>query len=116
MKKSGEQLKAALMNEMEKSIERVLAWQESHQMFTITELEDFILEIRGEWGTEVAELLAGQLESKQPAARQRCGRCGEALQYKGQSAKHIESRVGGLRVERGRYWCETCQQGLFPPG
>lgn len=116
MKKSREQLEAALVKEMEEAIERVLAWQGAHETFTVTELEDFILEIRGEWGTEVAELLVGQLESKQTAARLRCETCGEPLQYKGQTAKHVESRVGGLRVERGRYWCKTCQEGLFPPG
>lgn len=116
MKKSQEQLKAALVREMEEAIERVLAWQEAHETFTVTELEDFILAMRGEWGTDVAELLTGQLESKQTAARLCCETCGEPLQYKGQSTKQVESRVGGLRVERGRYWCQTCQEGIFPPG
>jgi len=116
MKKSREQLKAVLMQEMEKAIEQVLAWQEAHETFTITELEDFILEVRREWGSEVGELLVGQLESKQTAARLCCETCGGPLQYKGQTSKHIESRVGGLRIERGRYWCKTCQQGIFPPG
>ena len=116
MKKSQEQMKAALVREMEEAIERVLAWQEAHETFTVTELEDFILEMRGEWGTEVGELLVGQLESKQTAARLCCETCGEPMQYKGQSTKQVESRVGGLQVERGRYWCKTCQEGIFPPG
>ncbi len=28
----------------------------------------------------------------------------------------VESRVGHLRIVRGYYYCERCQQSLFHPG
>jgi len=116
MKKSREQLKAELMEKMEAGLEKVLDWQEAHRKFTLTELEEFVLGLRGEMGEEIAEAVLGQLESKQVAEVLRCELCGKKMVYKGQEEKYIETRLGGIRIERGRYWCPECETGIFPPG
>ena len=116
MKKTREQLKTELRAQLEEAIERVLDWQEAHPRFTLTELEDFVLALRREMGEEIAGALVGQLGSKVVVEGVACEQCGTLMVYKGVGEKRIESRAGGLKVERGRYWCPDCQAGLFPPG
>lgn len=116
MKKTREQLKTELRAQLEEAIERVLDWQEAHPRFTLAELEDFVLALRREMGEEIAGALVGQLGSKVVVEGVACEQCGTLMVYKGVGEKRIESRAGGLKVERGRYWCPDCQAGLFPPG
>lgn len=111
-----EQRKAELMKQLEEAIERVLDWQEEHETFTLTELEEFVLGVRREMGEEVAELLIGGLKSKVVIEGLHCEHCGSKLVYKGLETKQTETRMGGIELERGRYWCPTCKQGIFPPG
>lgn len=116
MKKSRTQLKTELMEKLEGAVERVLDWQEAHVSFTLTELEDFVLALRGEVGEEIARLLLGQLGSKTLAEGLRCEQCGGPMRYKGRAGKYVETRVGGIEIERGRYWCPGCHESVFPPG
>jgi DNA-directed RNA polymerase subunit RPC12/RpoP len=116
MKRSREQVKVELMGKLESALDRVLDWQEEHVSFTLTELEDFVLGLREELGADIAEAVVGQLESKQVADVLSCRSCGGKMVYKGQEGKYIETRLGGLEIERGRYWCLHCKQGIFPPG
>jgi hypothetical protein len=116
MKKTREQLKKELKAQLEEAIERVLDWQEAHSTFTLTELEDFVLTLRREMGGEIAEAMIGQLGSKVIPEGLHCEACDSPMTYKGQEAKRVETQIGSLAVERGRYWCPTCQVGVFPPG
>jgi hypothetical protein len=116
MQKSREQLKTALMGKFEEALDRVVDWQEAHPKVTLTEIEDFVLGLREELGEEVAEAVLGQVDSKHGAEVQRCETCGGQMTYKGQERKYVETRLGGLAIQRGRYWCPHCERGIFPPG
>lgn len=116
MKKTREQLKTALMGQVEEAIERMLEWLEVHPSFTLSELEDFVLQLRQEVGVTVAEAAVGQLQSKQPVEAPACPTCGERMEYKGQREKGVASRLGTVELERSHYYCPRCQAGLFPPG
>jgi hypothetical protein len=109
-------LKKELMEKLEEAVERVLDWQEKNSTFTLTELEEFVLGLRQEMGEEIAEATLGQLSSKVLIEGLQCEECSGPMIYKGQEAKRVEARIGSLAVERGRYWCPTCQTGVFPPG
>lgn len=116
MKQSRNQLKQGLMEQMEAAIDQLLDWQEAHPTLTMTELEDFVLKLWHELGQEMAQRVLGQMDSQAVLNGLRCEDCGEAMVYKGQSEKHVETRLGGLALERGRYWCPHCKGGVFPPG
>jgi hypothetical protein len=116
MKNSRDQLKVELVKRLEGVIDRVLDWQEEHPTFTLTELEDFVLALRREMGGEIAEALIGHLGGEVLIEGLRCEQCGGQMVYKGLEAKHVETRAGGIEIERGRYWCSACQAGIFPPG
>jgi len=114
--KSRDQMKAELMAKFEAAVERVLVWRESHQSFTLTELEEFVLSLRELVGQEVATEMLGQMKSKALVEAGGCERCGQVLEYKGQAKRRVVTRIGELAVERGRYWCPECEAGFFPPG
>ncbi len=116
MKKTRDQLKKELVEKFEEAVECVLDWQEKHRTFTLTELEEFVLGLRQEMGEEIAEATLGQMDSKVIIEGVQCEECGNRMIYKGQEAKRVETRIGSLAIERGRYWCPTCQTGVFPPG
>jgi DNA-directed RNA polymerase subunit RPC12/RpoP len=107
--------KAKLMEQMEEAVERLLDWQEAHPVFSLTEVEELVLELRWELGEEVAQILIGQLDDPGTLARLRCERCGSRLLYKGKESKSVETRVGSTTIERSRYWCPQCREGVFPP-
>ena len=116
MKLTRAQQEAKLKKAADALIERLLAWEEENRSPNLTQIEDKVLELRKGFGQElVAVMLAGQ-EAKQPVAKQKCEQCGAEVRYKGQKERSVESRVGGLTIERGYYYCACCQSGVFPPG
>lgn len=116
MKRSRQEKKADLMNKAEQLIDQLLEWETQADRPNLTQIEDIVLKLRKELGQEMAEtLLAGQAE-RTPVPGPACPKCGKEMHYKGQRKKQVESRAGGLEIERGYYACAECGEALFPPG
>lgn len=116
MKLTRRQKEAKLRKAADEMVAAFLAWDEEKDAPNLTEIEDEILELRGRMGQEMLGVaLAGQAMS-QPAETPKCPKCGTEMRYKGQKARAVESRVGGLELERGYYYCACCKSGFFPPG
>lgn len=115
MKRSREQLKAELLAEAESVIEELIAWECQAGAPDLTEMEDKVLALRQRLGQRLLEAVIADQEARQPATPPPCPTCGAALRYKGQKETVIESRLGGIAVERGYYYCAHCESGLFPP-
>lgn len=110
------QMEAELRKAADEMIEAFLAWGDENRAPNLSELEDVILELRRRMGEKMLGVtLAGQ-EMNQPAVNPKCPQCGAEMRYKGQKERMIESRVGGLELERGYYYCACCKSGFFPPG
>ena len=43
-----------------------------------------------------------------------CQRCGEAAKFVSYRNKNLISLLGEIRVARGYYYCQCCNQGHFP--
>jgi uncharacterized protein with PIN domain len=116
MKLTREQKEAKLREAVEGAIQALLGWDEENSRPTLTQMEDEILELRRQMGEKMlAVVLEGQ-EAGQPVETTRCAQCGEERRNKGQKARVVESRVGGVEMERGYYYCARCKSGIFPPG
>ena len=115
MRRTREQIKAAMMAEAEAAIDELVAWERQAGAPDLTSLEDQVLAVRQRLGQRLLEVLIEDQDARQPAEAPKCATCGAALRYKGQKGTAIESRVGGIRVERGYYYCAHCESGLFPP-
>jgi uncharacterized protein with PIN domain len=116
MKQSRDEKKARLMARLEKAADELLDWEEQNTKPTLTQLEDIVLALRKQMGEEMAEEVLGRMESKTMVPGPRCPKCGKEMHYKGQREKDVESRAGGLTIERGYYACPECDEGIFPPG
>jgi hypothetical protein len=115
MKLTRDQKKAKLEATASALIEELLDWDEQNQAPNLTEIEDAVLELRRRFGQEMAlTMVAGQV-ARQPVEAPVCAECGKPMRDKGEKRKAVESRVGGLEVERGYYYCSDCESGLFPP-
>lgn len=116
MKRTRSQIKAEMMKKYEGELDKLLDWQESANKPNLTEFEDAILASRKRISEEtIKALLEGELELE-PERAPRCEKCGREMTDKGKRPQIIETRIGTLRIERVYYYCETCREGVFPPG
>jgi hypothetical protein len=116
MKLTRGQKEAKLRKAADEMIEALLEWDEANQAPNLTQIEDKILELRQRMGQEMLAVeIAGQA-LRQPVENPSCPDCGSKMRAKGEKVRSVESRVGGLELERGHYYCARCQSGFFPPG
>src|ERR1051325_2947576 len=101
MKLTRAQKEAKLRKAADAMIEALLAWDDQNCAPNLTQIEDEILALRGQMGEE---MLAAQ-EASQPAENPTCADCGAEMRNKGAKPKAVESRVGGVELERGYYYC-----------
>jgi DNA repair exonuclease SbcCD ATPase subunit len=111
MKQTRAQKKAKLQAAAEELIERLLDWDEQNARPNLTAIEDEVLKLRQQFGQEMAEVLVAGQESRQFVGNPPCPRCGKPMRYKGQKHKAVESRLGGIEIERGYYYCSACTSG-----
>jgi hypothetical protein len=115
MKLTSAQKEARLRQAADEMIAALTAWDEENSAPTLTQIEDKILELRQRLGEEMlAVTIAGQ-GMRQPVESPPCAECGAEMRNKGTKGRVVESRVGGLELMRGHYYCVHCKSGLFPP-
>jgi len=106
------QKKAKLEAAAAELIEQMLDWDEKNQRPNLTQIEDEVLKLRQQFGEEMAGVMLAGQEARQPVENPQCGK---PMRYKGEKRKDVESRLGGMEVERGYYHCINCASGFFPP-
>lgn len=95
---------------------KAVAWQAAHPRATMEELEVEILQLRQEFGAQLARILLEHREAAHAVPGLRCAQCGREMQYKGDKPLHPATTLGDLAFERSYYYCSECDQGVFPPG
>jgi uncharacterized protein with PIN domain len=116
MGRSRQEKKAELMQAAEGLIDELLDWDEQAEAPTLTEIENVILKLRQQMGQQMAEeVLRGQ-EARTPVPGPVCPTCQREMRYRGSKHKEVESLLGAVELERGYYYCDHCQSGLFSPG
>ena len=106
-----DELKAKLLAEAEKSIEKMLSDERVSDEMNITEIEDVI----GELETDFRQRVLREVMSEQESKRTRCPECGGKLRNKGKRTKRQVTLRGEVDIERSYYQCESCGAGIFPP-
>lgn len=114
MESQYEEMKKALLAEIEKIVDEMLEWGKRHPAPTLTEIEEVALKLRQRFGHQVAEFLLKQQAAARPVPGPICSECGQEMQYKWMGKVTVESRIGPLEIERGYYYCGRCRSGLFP--
>jgi hypothetical protein len=107
-------LKARMMAEAEKAVERLLADRSEKEELTLSDIERLVRAA----GQGVMERFTDELvgeEAHKPQSRA-CPECGQKMRYKGEKARNLVTETGEVRVKRAYYYCPTCRKGFFPPG
>ncbi len=115
MRRTPEQLEAELMAEAKALIAELVAWEREAGAPKLSQMEEKALAVRQRFGQRLLEAMIEDQEARQPASPPHCPTCGAEMRYKGQKGTDIETRLGGIEVERGYYYCAHCASGLFPP-
>ena len=116
MKLTRAQKEAKLAKAAEEAVQELLEWDEKNPQPNLTQIEEVVLALRARIGQAMTEVVLAGQEAQQPVEAPLCPTCGEPMRYKGRKGKTLESRLGGLAMERGYYYCARCESGLFPPG
>lgn len=111
-----EQLKRALLKDVDELVDNWVEWCESTDQPTFDSIEEAVLSVRQKFGQRLVERALEAQEGKQPVPEPSCPQCGNKLRNKGEKVVKIESRVGLLEIRRGYYWCTACSKGFFPSG
>jgi uncharacterized protein with PIN domain len=113
---SREKARERLLAAAEHRIDELMAWADTTERPTLTDIEDVVLRLRKELGEQMAAEVVAMQEENRPVPGPECPQCGKEMRYKGEKRSSVESRVGSLRLERGYYHCPRCGKGSFPPG
>ncbi len=116
MRRTPEQLEAELMAEAKALIAELVAWERQAGAPKLSQMEEKALAVPQRFGKRLLQAMIEDQEARQPAEPPKCPTCGVEMRYKGQKGTDIETRLGGIEVERGYYYCAHCESGLFPPG
>ncbi len=80
----------------------------------MTQIENVVLRLRKQSGKQATQAVIETQDAQRPVTGPLCPTCQREMHYKDTKAQTVESRVGQLRLVRGYYYCQTCQQSLFP--
>ena len=108
--------RARLLAKAAQAVDEYLEWEEKNLRPDLTQIEDMALQLRKEFGQEIAQVAIESQVERTPAPGPTCAKCRKEMRYKGKKRTRVESRTGELDVERGYYYCPKCKERLFPPG
>jgi hypothetical protein len=115
MEQRRHQKREKLRKASEEIIERLLDWEEENKAPNLMAIEEVVLKLRQRLGQAMVQVVVEGQAARQPVESPRCERCGGEMRNKGEKGRGVESRVGGIEVERGYYYCACCKSGFFPP-
>ena len=110
------EIRVKLLAEAEQAIDDLLDWTDQTPRPNLTQIENAVLKLRKQLSEQAAQAVLEAQEAQRPVPGPLCRTCQREMHYKDTKAQTVESRVGHLRIARGYYYCEQCQQSLFPPG
>lgn len=107
--------KERLMEIAEAEIEQLLDWGEAAEAPDLGSIEEVVLGIRQRLGESMTREVIANQAAIRPVPGPKCPTCQQEMHYKGMKQKEITSLIGEVKLERGYYYCDPCQRGLFPP-
>jgi uncharacterized protein with PIN domain len=116
MKGTQEEKRAALAAKAKELVDELMKWSDETEQPDLTQIEDEILKLRERLSESMLEAVIERQESRRPVPGPQCPKCGKEMQYKGDKARQVTSRVGEVKLERGHYYCAQCKESVFPPG
>ena len=116
MPKSRAERKAELLAQAEQLVEAMLDWTDQTEAPDLTAIEEQVLKLRQQFAESLAQAAVERQATVAPLTVA-CPQCGQPMhQKKKRQRRRVQSRIGGVALERAYYYCNPCKVGLFPPG
>ena len=115
MRPEEKQMRESVQAAADEMADQLVEWQAKHPRFTLSELEEVMLELRDKLGQEIATVALGTHPDQVPVPGPQCPECEAEMQYKELVTLQHTTRLGPLEPERGYYYCTHCKRGFFPP-
>jgi hypothetical protein len=114
---TNDEIKERLKAKMEAEIEKLMAEKRPPEEITLSEIERAAYQAGEALKEGITAGLVEQVSRSEGAAPgPHCPKCGKEMHYKGRKPKYVVTETGRVTIERAYYYCETCKDGLFPPG
>ena len=114
---SRQERRKAFLREAEVMYGQLEAWYDKHPEASFGEIEAEARRQRREMMGKAMSILVNGRDVGKKAKAPKCGRCGEAMRFKGYRRKTVIGLEGDTELERAYYVCQKCQGAtLFPPG
>ena len=110
MPRKDEELKRKLMAQIEEIIDQMLAGRSPDDEITLSEIEQLVVEARGDIGEQILAALVDVEQVEQPE----CAQCGGKMQDKGQRTRQLVTVGGEVRLQSHYYYCPVCKTGFSP--
>jgi hypothetical protein len=106
------ELKARMVSAAAEAIEKLLAEAREKEL-SLGDIERLVRRAGQDTMQKLTEMLASaEAESEEDRS---CPECGREMRYKGRKKREVIAETGEVSVERGYYYCPSCEKGVFPP-
>jgi hypothetical protein len=109
-----EELRARLLAEAAKTIDKVLAERPAAEKMTIRDLERLAVQAGIAFSADVQQALGDEGSQEHSQGTVTCPECGRRMQRRGQQARRVVTEAGSSRWERGYWVCPSCGYSFFP--
>src|SRR5438045_1577294 len=111
-----EELRARLLSEAEKAIDKVLADRPAADKMTLRDIERLAVRAGAEVSAEVQKALGVEGSQHCSGQTHMCEKCGALMQRRGQHSRQVITQAGASPIERAYYVCPACGHSFFPLG
>jgi|SRR5579862_8589282 len=109
-----EELRARLLAEAEKAIDKVLAERPAANQITLRDIERLAVQAGTEISAEIQQGLGDEGSVGHSREAEFCPECGARMQRRGQVRRRVVTEAGSSQLERVYCVCPSCGYSFFP--
>ena len=109
-----EELRARLLAEAEKAIDKMLAERPAALQITLREIERLAVQAGTELSAGIQQALGDEGSQAHSNQEAYCPECGNRMQRRGQVRRRVVTEAGSSQLERVYYVCPGCGYSFFP--
>src|SRR5260221_3833149 len=109
-----EEVRARLLKEAERAIDKVLGKRPSADKITLRDIERLAVQAGTEISAEIQQALGEQGSEGHSREAELCPKCGTRMQRRGQVERRGVTEAGSSQLERVYCVCPSCGYSFFP--
>ena len=109
-----EELRARLLAEAEKAIDKILAERPAADKITLRDIERLAVQAGTDLSAEIQQALGEEGSAGHNSKDEACPQCGGRMQRRGQQGRRVVTEAGSSQLERVYCVCPSCGYSFFP--